>query len=75
VALLSCFTIGGPATITTGTVIATLRLRVAAPGDGTIEIAEAVFGGSDGTEIGSCNPAGDVPVACKGLTVQSIARG
>jgi hypothetical protein len=69
VALLSCFTTTSPVTITTGTVLATLRLHVAAGGQADLAIAEAALGSHEGVELGSCNPVVDTEMTCVGGTV------
>jgi hypothetical protein len=65
-ALLSCYALAGGTSPTTPAVIATLRLRAAAPGSASIALAGVSFAHGDGTEIGSCNPAVTVEMTCAG---------
>jgi hypothetical protein len=68
VAFLACFTTGG-STIASATVIATLRLHVAASGVSTITIRDAHFAHSDTTDIGTCDAIVGGSMACSGGAV------
>lgn len=69
VAFLSCFTTSAAPAITSGAIVATLRLRVLTAGESAISIAEAVFGHADGVEIGSCAPVAVTEMTCVGATI------
>ena len=69
VALLSCFTTAAGSDIAAATVIATLRLHVAASGTSSITIGNAHFAHYDTTDIGTCDAVAGGTMTCAGGSV------
>ncbi|MDP9237879.1 MAG: hypothetical protein M3P30_10890 [Chloroflexota bacterium] len=65
-ALLSCYALAGGTSVTTPTVIGTLRLHAAAPVAASVELADVSFAHDDFAEIGSCNPVVTTEMTCAG---------
>jgi hypothetical protein len=63
-ALLSCFTTAAGSDIAAATVIATLRLHVAASGTSSITIGSAHFAHYDTTDIGTCDAVAGGTMTC-----------
>jgi Carboxypeptidase regulatory-like domain len=71
-ARISCWSLTGPYQFADTGVIASVNFVPVSPGSTWLDLANVVLGGTDGVEMGSCNPVSSVEMTCgsASITVQ-----